>query len=292
MFKATLIGLLLGLGYILLKPKREEKEDFDIDYYSPHYLRFSDETNLNERFLPFESAVNMRDAGGYTNAEGRKLKKNKIYRGEELCHLNEEDQKAFNDLGIDYIIDFRESDKAANQPDNVPPGAKYLNIPVLEGLSTLKLDYSDPQSYIDFFYDIYRAQVRKRADRFAKALKLLRDDKDTKIYVHCTNGKDRTGIMIALIQLIAGIPKEKIISDYSLSNLTYERAYELLNSTVATETGVNKRDLMKFFGVDPSWLEEQLDWIEDNYGNVDNYLIANTDLTREDIEKIRENLLE
>ena len=82
---------------------KETKTDFS----SPHFLRFVDETQLDKRVINLDSALNMRDIGGYTNKDGKSLKWNKIYRGEELRHLSNDDFEEFEKLGIDYVIDFR-----------------------------------------------------------------------------------------------------------------------------------------------------------------------------------------
>ena len=138
---------------------------------------------------------------------------------------------------------------------------------------------------------LYYAQVKDRAPMFAEVLKVLRDEPDAKIYIHCTNGKDRTGFMIALIMLIAGIDEKKIISEYSLTNHRFNEAISVLAAQFGniSNTQSDERD---FYGVDPDWLEVQLNYIRDNYGNVDNYLIENTDLTKEDLNTIRSNILE
>lgn len=275
------------------QPDTNLHKNEELNFYDSHHIRICNESMLNKRILPLESAINMREIGGYSNPKGQKIKWNKIYRGEELSHLNEEDHKKFNDLGINYIIDFREKNKAIQKPDLEVPGAENRNISVLEGLPRIELDYNDPSSVDKFMKFIYEAQVRERAHKYAEVLKILRDDPEAKIYIHCTNGKDRTGFMIALIMLIAGIDEEKIISEYTLTNLTFDQAFETLGSTMANEVRVKDASTLKgFFGVDPDWLKIQLDYIKDNYGNVDNYLIQNTDLTQEDINTIRKNILD
>lgn len=268
----------------------------DVDFYDDHHLKIIDESYLDKRILPFESALNMRDIGGYTNNNNQRIKWDKIYRGEELVHLSDEDQKKFDNIGINYVFDFREPHNVERKPDHLAENINYVHLPVLNNLDNRYIDFSKETVTIDlvneFMQSLYLSLAQKRAHMFADVLKVLRDDKDAKIYIHCTNGKDRTGFMIALIMLLAGIDEEKIISEYSLTNLKFDKAFQTLAQDMATSVQYPKEDLKPFFGVDPEWLKVQLDYIKDNYDSVDDYLLKNTDLTKEDLNKIRENILE
>lgn len=266
--------------------------DYLLDFSDKDHLIFSDESYLDKRILPLESAINMRDIGGYTNNNNEQIKWNKIIRGEQLLHLSEEDQEKFNNLGFTHVIDFREPHTAQKRKDKLPPNVEYLNIPLLKDFGFIKIDYANPKEHIDFMHQTYMHQVKNSANEIAKALKILADNPDAKIYVHCTNGKDRTGFFIALLMLLAGIDEEKIISDYSLTNLTVSEAQEIIGVTMAEDVGIDLGILRNFFGVDPEWLKLQLNYIKDNYGTVENYLLSNTDLNKEDLENIKKNILE
>ncbi|MEG0379478.1 MAG: tyrosine-protein phosphatase, partial [Eubacterium sp.] len=158
------------------------------------------------------------------------------------------------------------------------------------------LDFNQPDAIDRFMRHIYLFQVENRAQQFAIVLKVMTKADEYPILYHCTNGKDRTGFMTALILLICGVPEETIISDYSLTNLTFDEAFETLGSIMADELnatqGVSKDQLKDFFGVKPEWLKIQLNYIKDHYENVDAYLLDKTDLTKEDLDKIRANMLE
>ena len=267
------------------------------DFQDRDHLIYCPESNLNRRLLPLESAINMRDLGGYTGTDGRKTKWNKLYRSEELAHLSRFDQDQLSDLGIDYIFDFRDEKKAANLPDFIPEGAVYENIPILKGIkgNYKTLDYDDPDAIDGYMRNLYDYQVRSTAQAFARILHILADEPDAKIMFHCTNGKDRTGFMAALLLLLAGVPEETIISDYTLTNLTFDEAFKTLGTIMAEnfgeEAGVTRDRLRDFFGVKPEWLNIQLDFIR-SAGGIDAYLLNNTDLTAGDLKRIRSNITE
>ena len=289
------------------KKKNADREDTRIgvtpitDFKDKDHLIFCDETNLSRRIIQLDNTINMRDIGGYTGLDGRKTKWGRVIRSEELCHLSDKDFRALTKMGVKHVYDFRDADKAKKTNERIPDGADYTNLPVLEGLdiNIKDVDFNnDPKAIDKFFRKVYTLQVTKKAPQYAVVLKALTDEKETPILYHCTNGKDRTGFMTALILLICGVPEETIISDYSLTNLTFDEAYATLGD-IATENlnknasfNIPKIKLHDFFGVDPNWIKLQLDYIRDNYQNVDNYLIQNTDLTKADLDAIRETMLE
>lgn len=271
------------------------------DFKDKDHLIFCDETNLSRRLIKLENTINMRDIGGYTGLDGRKTKWGRVIRSEELCHLSDNDFDALAKMGVKHVYDFRDADKAKKTNERVPDGADYTNLPVLEGLDIdLKdVDFiNDPKAIDKFFQKVYKFQVTDKAPQYAVVLKALTDEKQTPILYHCTNGKDRTGFMTALILLICGVPEETIISDYTLTNLTFDEAYDKLGDIASENLNQNapfaipKIKLHDFFGVDPKWIKIQLDYIRDNYENVDDYLIQNTDLTKKDLDAIRETMLE
>ncbi|MEG0508303.1 MAG: tyrosine-protein phosphatase [Eubacterium sp.] len=284
----------------LYQPKPELAQDTfnQTDFKDEDHLIFCDESNLGKRLIQLENSINIRDIGGYTGLNGRKTKWHKVIRSEELAHLSNNDIKYFENLKLKHVFDFRDEPKAKAVPDKLPSTTDYKNIPVLKNMpvSHTNLDFDQPDAIDHFMRYIYKYQVENCAQQYAEILKVLTHAEELPILYHCTNGKDRTGFMTALILLICGVPEETIVSDYSLTNLTFDEAFEVLGSLMADELnaakGVSKDQLKDFFGVKPEWLKIQLDYIKNNYDNIDAYLLDKTDLTLDDLNKIRVNMLE
>lgn len=275
-----------------------QKNPWETDFKDEDHLIFCDESNLGKRLIQLEQSINIRDIGGYTGLNGRKTKWRKVIRSEELAHLSDKDVAFFEELGLKHVYDFRDAPKAQSLPDKLPKTADYKNIPVLKNIpfDRDEMDFSKPGTIDKFMQKIYAYQVENSAQDYAEILKTLTQDSELPILYHCTNGKDRTGFMTALILLICGVPEETIISDYSLTNLTFDEAFEVLGTIMADEMsaarGIEKNQLRDFFGVKPEWLKIQLNYIKENYENVDAYLFDKTDLKKEDLEAIRRNMLE
>ncbi len=269
-----------------------------VDFKDADHLIFCDESLLGRRLIQLDNTINMRDIGGYTGLDGRKTKWGKVIRSEELAHLSDDDVTYLADMGLKHVFDFRDAGKAERTPDRLPATADYTNINILKGipLDHSTLDFDQPDAIDGFMRGIYAYQVDQKAQAFAEVLHLMTDPTQYPILYHCTNGKDRTGILTALILLICGVSEETIISDYTLTNLTFDEAFETLGSIMADEleekTNVSKDKLREFFGVKPAWLQIVLDYIRDHYENVDAYLMDKTDLTASDLDAIRDNMLE
>ena len=267
-----------------------------VDYKDEDHLIFCEESCLDKRIIQLENTINMRDIGGYTGLDGRKTKWGKVIRSEELNVITDNDVTYLESIGLKHIFDFRDEKKAIRTPDRVPNGTEYHNMPALTGLpiappsaeAMQNLNVPDPIG--EFFKAVYGYQVKERAQTFADVLKILAKD-ETPILFHCSNGKDRTGFMAALILLICGVPEETILSDYTLTNLTFDTACRRFTPHMVEEFGCDPDRIRDFFGVRPEWLKIQLDYIKNNYANVDAYFLDKTDLTQEDLDAVRAVML-
>lgn len=264
------------------------------DFKDEANLIFCDESQLSKRLIKLENSINIRDIGGYTGHNGRKVKWRKIIRSEELAHLSDRDVDYFENLNLKHVFDFRNKSKALQYVDRLPDATQYHLIPVFDSLDLGgigSLDFTQSGSVDLFMRTIYKIQTEERAQCFADVLKFLAEPMDLPLLYHCTNGKDRTGFMTYLILSILGVKEETIVSDYTLTNLGFDESYTLLGNIMSEELGIESHHLWEFYGVKPDWLRISINYIKENYGTVEDYLLIETDLTLSDFEKIRENLL-
>ncbi|MEG0332680.1 MAG: tyrosine-protein phosphatase, partial [Clostridium sp.] len=145
------------------------------------------------------------------------------------------------------------------------------------------------------FSDDYIYQVEHCAKSYGRALEVISDYNNLPLMYNCTSGKDRTGILTALILMIIGIDEDAIVRDYSLSNYNYDNIYKAFEKNYGKR--INKLcnsvgELGLVVGVNPKWMIRTIDYIKDNYGTIDYYLLSKAKLSSESIDKIRYNLLE
>ncbi len=264
------------------------------DFKDANNLIFCEETQLNKRLIQLENSINIRDIGGYSGYQGGRVKWRKVIRSEELAHLSDRDVEFFKDLKLKHVFDFRNEAKAKRQIDRLPDFTTYHLNPIFDNADMKREPYSFTQAgAVDqFMRDIYTLQAEKKAQEFANVLKYLTLPDQYPLLYHCTNGKDRTGFMTYLILSILGVKEETIMSDYTLTNLTFDESYLLLGNIMSEELGIDNYHLWEFYGVKPDWLQLSIDYITKKFGNVEDYLLYETDLTKTDFQKIRDNLLE
>ena len=179
---------------------------------------------MPERHIEFESVMNFRDLGGYHTVQGATVRWGRLFRSGGLHYMTDADVRQARAMGIRSVLDLRRPDEVAYQqfgPFMEPPTKHYAFSLIPEGGSPL-LDERYGQGisgdryrgYMDF------AGVDGHPNYYVQALELLASEETYPAVFHCTAGKDRTGVIAALVLDILGVDEQTIVDDYVLSNLT------------------------------------------------------------------------
>ena len=170
-----------------------------------------------ERQIPFEGCFNFRDLGGYGTIRGRHVRTGRLYRADGPHALSADDVDKLHGLHLATVVDLRTQREASERGRYVAvlPGVveHHLSmIDVLPDADTLP-DWIDPR--------VVAAQYRNMLDHgsaaIAQALEILSDPGAYPAVFHCSAGKDRTGVLAALLLGLLGVPDETIVADYALS---------------------------------------------------------------------------
>ena len=159
---------------------------------------------------------NMRDLGGIRTGDGRTIRHGMLVRSAQLNMAEESDL-----CGISTVIDLRTPMERLEAPDKTH-GREYLPLPVFErltaGISHEKAAENQPQ--IPEMTFLYRHLITDCAGSFHMILSaIMRHDFSTgAVLWHCTEGKDRCGLVTALIFEILGISREAVMADYLKTN--------------------------------------------------------------------------
>ena len=123
--------------------------------------------------------------------------------------------------------------------------------------------------------DMYtRTIIDGNAKLYGGLLRRLSEPDNLPTLIHCTAGKDRTGVAVALLLLLLGVPDEVVVADYSLSNLYFDTFFEY-GKRVAHSLrwfGVRAEDLSPLFMANPETLRTTITHIRAKYGSVEGYL--------------------
>ena len=242
---------------------------------------------------------NMRCLLGKTS-DGKTIIKNKIFRSDRLNNLSEEDFQTLKELGIKYIIDLRSEEEVQNDPYLVPKHFIYEHISALKTKSGIENFYflsllseaSTPEDVYEvstFVREGYKV-LPFQNNAYKRIFELLLTTEEGILY-HCSSGKDRTGLISALIQILLGVDHKLILDDYLLSNDNLRPNFKKSLS----EYNIPKDTLEMIYyccEVHIELLQSSFDEILKKYDNIDCYFEKEYGLTKEKITLLRNKYLE
>ncbi|GJM42118.1 MAG: protein-tyrosine-phosphatase [Ardenticatenaceae bacterium] len=251
-----------------------------------------------ERALPLQKGVNFRDAGGYYTKDGQMMRLGKLYRSGSLSRLAEADLAYLQRLGIRLVSDLRSSGEREKHPDRLPDVEGLVERPLpmdsvdrwerLRGAYTVlfrkgKLD--------DYLLDGYtRVVLDSNAHHVREFFQRLADPAQLPALIHCTAGKDRTGVLIALLLLTLGVPEKTVVADYTMSNHFYAYFRQGIAAELkqALPWGANVDDLQDLLLVKAKTLQGALTHLRQKYGSLDSYLRDAAGISDETIAQLRD----
>ena len=257
--------------------------------------------NLREdtRKLPFTGAHNFRDLGGYKTSDGKTVKWGKVYRSDNLHSLTDEDLKYMERLNLKSVVDFRSDEERNEEPDRLTPDMTPILLPIKfepEGVTenlTRDLTFGNLDSS-NLLRDFNIILVKEFTEEYREFFRHIVDNGGEPFVLHCTAGKDRAGFGSAMILTVLGVPREKIIEDYLLTN-TYVSDHvdrKLLETELKTFFRADSDNLRKINFVEERYIQAAFDTIDSHWGGMDQYISEGLNLTEEDIDKIRNYYLE
>ncbi|RBM07226.1 tyrosine-protein phosphatase [Streptomyces sp. PT12] len=251
---------------------------------------------------------NFRDLGGLPTADGRTVRGGLLFRSGHLAHATAEDRAFIEGLGLRTVFDFRNAaDEALEGPDVVIAGARHISLPLTEpddgaafwalvregSVVELRAELTDGRGEARMVA-MYRTMVRARTAEHGRVLKILSRD-GLPALLHCSAGKDRAGLTIAVVLLALGVSREVILADYLESNAPHRR-YPVRRGPGADgwDAGVADeitRLLAPAFDARAEYLQAAFDHIDEGWGGTQAYLADALGLTREDRARLSDRLL-
>ena len=232
------------------------------------------------RLVPLRGSFNFRDLGGYPGRGGRTTRWGRLYRSDALHELTGEDVAVLRRLGLRTVIDLRterELDRSGRGPLGPEPIAFHHLAVVREGVGGTPAAEGEalaaPAPPGDDLAERYLWYLEVGRDSLVGALTLLGEEEHYPLVFHCAAGKDRTGVLAALVLELAGVDREVIVADYVL---TGERIGHILDRW-RSDPGFAERMAQvpaSRLGVEAATMEAFLDGLDRRHGGAREWALA------------------
>ncbi|KAJ6127015.1 hypothetical protein N7523_002627 [Penicillium sp. IBT 18751x] len=244
-------------------------------------------------FVNVPGVSNIRDLSHENN-----LRPGYIYRSGNMADILDAGKTLLVDeLKITTIFDLRNQGERERAPSPEIEGIKTIWMPYGARPASLNLkDFAGEDQGDTGFVKMYTGILEAASPAFTEIFKHIRDKPNDPFIFHCSAGKDRTGVLSALILLLIDRPHEEIIREYMLTRAALENVRENLTQALALHFGTDHLSpeaigMLELSGVRAHAMAAFLKTFESSYGGVEGYLTKALFFSPEDIKKMRHNLL-
>jgi protein-tyrosine phosphatase len=241
--------------------------------------------------MHFESVPNFRDLGGYRTHDGRTVAWRRLFRSAALNKMNDREMARLKqEISPRAVIDLRSPKDPETNPEGIllkEIGARYYPIPFStwpwsgpskrpDSSSSYVKDGAKAHPNATNMGEIYLYRISEQpfGKRLVDALDIIADRDNQPLVFHCSAGKDRTGVLAAMVLAAMGIVDEDVVEDYALSAPLMKDIRARMTSDPETAPGV--KDLPDFqWEASAESMAAFLSLLRQEYGSADGYLRAN-----------------
>lgn len=278
-------------------------------------MSLSTNAQAQQRTIAFEGIENARDMGGLIMQDGRKIRPGMLIRSGNLSKATDADVAILKErYHLTLVFDFRFEAEAAGAPDRVIDGVSYTHLSTLpkafvEGFSSSRVDTSQIDSK-NMPTMLMKYAFAPKAQAMAKQLypAIVADSLAQQYYGeylrgvlhaeggvlwHCSQGKDRAGWASAFLLAALGASRNVIVEDFDLSNQSYAPYVDALSAQVRDKEGGKEAEafIRAMVGVSRENFETTLDWIEQKYGSLTEYVEKELGFSKKEQKQLRKKYL-
>lgn len=240
-----------------------------------------------ERALRLSGSVNCRDLGGLPVSAGGRTRFGVLLRSDALLMLTPMDAIALRRLALTTVIDLRQADERARDHSALSgrSGIDEHHVPIWQAIHDAGRLPSDPWDLAAW----YHAALDHAGAAFAMSVERLAASTGASLF-HCTVGKDRTGLLAALVLESVGVGRGDVVDDYVL---THERIDPIRIRLIADAEarGIDPVDFVRMLGADADTLASALEHLDRRYGGAQAYLLA-AGVREESLTRLSSRLVE
>jgi len=244
------------------------------------------EERKQERILAWEGCRNVRDLGGYPTEDGRETQWGAVIRADNLSTLTERGQADLVNFGVHTIIDLRTAEELQRYPNPFAQpgehGITYTNISFVDPAAGPKADFTS-------LANDYKDMLDRFQHRVVEVMKTIADAPPGGVLVHCMGGKDRTGLISALLLDLVGVPRDVIGADYALTAECLKEVDEEYLEHGPGDRAERERNLA-LYSPRAEVMQDVLTHLDQRYGGTEAYL-RHGGVTVEEIGRLRRRLV-
>jgi protein-tyrosine phosphatase len=220
----------------------------------------------HDRVIRLAGTYNLRDLGGYPLRSGGTTKWRRVLRSEALSDMTPRSIAELLSLGVSRMIDLRGPHETGVEPSPFAyrPEVAYHLVPLYDQLAPIvagETPFEMGERYID--------ALSKCGNRIAHVLRLIANGGDGVVLFHCTAGKDRTGVIAALLLSIVGADRDVVVRDYAMTGEATLLIARLRTRALARGGAAEHVD--RVLASRAESMEMMLDWLDERYGGIEAY---------------------
>lgn len=221
--------------------------------------------------VPDDATIAVGQTANFRMVTGQKVARGRLYRSAALDRLGDDGRDALQALGLERVLDLRSRAEGEHAPDDLgdPPVVPLVLVPFEVGAPT------DAAGRPGGLEDVYRTIVDQNGAEIALALRALAESPGPAL-VHCTAGKDRTGLVVAFAQALAGEDDDTVVAGYAQSqdNLAGPWADAMLDAVRRAGIDVDASLERIITQSPPEVLRDTIEHVREAWGSVPTYLEA------------------
>ena len=229
------------------------------------------------QLIDTHGTFNFRDYGGYTSSTGKEVRSGVLFRSGSLDGIAYTEARSLQDsLSIQTIVDLRHPDEFN---DNLTRGSlvelvsNRYSLSVIDDTEAIK----NHTEALNIAYGIgqsgprYFAVLENGEPIWREVIRIILEQNSYPLLVHCTAGKDRTGITAALILDLVGVAKDDISDDYAMSSASVDQLFGYLVDAGRRPEGPPKAAKSRMISK-RKYMDDFLELLYQRYGNAEGYI--------------------
>ncbi len=256
------------------------------------------------------SSANLRDLGGVTTVEGRTVRRGHLFRSGYLSELDASELDTLGALGLRTIVDLRRPTEVQLRPNPELSGVRQVPISVSADdneFAVIAASITDPdmaEQAHGIACEYYRQCVVDRIEAYRQPVTLAVDDGRRPLLFHCTAGKDRTGVVAAILLKLLGVDDDTVVADYVLTNEVRRdwlaSREQMHREQIAAHRGIPVDDVTDghlvssraVLRADPAYIRTTLEAVTDGYGDWHGFAERGLGIGPRALDSFRNDLLD